>query len=226
MKYSVKINSVKSIDELADSWSDADFIELLKRFGYADAEAVKQNELKDFLFMAITDFEPSDAAALILDYKLSEVLNKGQIDNLSHEMLREKLAENYSDIYIHRILFSINQLLYKAYNGKFPSTKATVVAFEMKPEHEDETVVTKELTLKAIHSGLSGDNLINRLFDDQLEGKAPFPEAEGIIWNLLDKGDSQYQLTTSEKWMNNEDFETPEFECIVTPFIEKSEDSS
>ena len=52
--------------------------------------------------MAIADFEPTDAAAIVLDYKLSEVLAEGQIHNLSHEMLREKVSENYSDIFIHK----------------------------------------------------------------------------------------------------------------------------
>lgn len=224
MKYSIKINSVKTIDELEGSWNSADFTELLKRFDYADAEKLNQNELKDYLFMAIIDFEPNDAASIVLDYKLSEVLTEGQIDNLSHEMLREKVSENYSDISIHKILFSINQLLYKAYNGKFPNAKATVVNFEMRDENEEETEITKELVLKALRISLPGKNLINRLFTDQLDGNAPFPEAEAIIWDLQNKGNFQYQMTTSEKWINKEDFENLEFVCIVTPFLEKSEE--
>jgi len=224
MKYAVKINSVKTIDELEASWNNDDFMELLRRFDYPDAGNVKQNELKDFLFMAITDFEPTDAAMIILDYKLSEILNEGQIDHLSHEILREKVSENYSDIYIHKLLFAVNQLLYKAYNGKFPYAKATVVEFEMRAEHNDETEITKELALKALRLSLSESNLINRLFKEQLEGNAPFPEAEGIIWDLQNKGNFQFIMTTSEKWLKKEDFRNLEYECILTQFIEKPED--
>jgi hypothetical protein len=119
MNYKVNIESVKSVEEIVGAWSDADFKELLKRFEYPDADTLKSAELKDYLFMAIADFEPNEAAAIILDYKLSEVLNQGQIDNLSHEMLREKISENYSDIFIHKELFNVNQLLYMAYNGSF-----------------------------------------------------------------------------------------------------------
>jgi len=223
MKYSVKINSVKTVDELEDSWNNADFTELLKKFDFADAEAVKKNELRDFLLMAITDFEPREAAALMLEYKLSETLNEGQIDNLSQEMLREKVSENYSDIYIHKHLFAINQLLYKAYNGKFPYAKAVIVEFEMKAEN-DETEITKELALKALRIGLSESNLINRLFKEQLDGDTAFPEAEGILWELQNKGNSQYVMTTSEKWLGKEDFENMEYECDVMPFIEKWEE--
>ena len=223
MKYSVKINSVKTVDELEDSWNNADFTELLKKFDFADAEAVKKNELRDFLLMAITDFEPREAAALMLEYKLSETLNEGQIENLSQEMLREKVSENYSDIYIHKHLFAINQLLYKAYNGKFPYAKAVIVEFEMKAEN-DETEITKELALKALRIGLSESNLINRLFKEQLDGDTAFPEAEGILWELQNKGNAQYVMTTSEKWLNKDDFENMEYECDATAFEEEAEE--
>lgn len=224
MKYEVKINSLKTTDELVDSWSNADFTVLLEKFGYADAAKVNQDEIKDYLFMAISDFEPTEAAALMLGYKLSEVLTAGQIDHLSREMLREKVAENYSDIYIHKILFGINQLLYKAYNGKFPFTRANVVEFEMRAEHDEETELQKESVLKALSKSLSEGSLINRLFKEQLDGNTPFPEAEGIIWDLRNNGNSHYQMICSEKWMNKDDFGKMEYECSVIPFTDKSGD--
>lgn len=224
MKYSVKINSIKSQDELEESWNNEDFVELLSRFDYAQADKLKQSELKDFLFMAISDFEPEEAAAVILQYKLSKVLTEGQIDNLSHEMLREKVSENYSDIYIHKVLFDINQLLYKAFNGKFPKAIATVIEFEMRADQPQETEITKELVLKAFQTGLSERNLINRLFKDQLEGAISFPEAEGILWELKNVANFQYRVTTSEKWLKKEEFENLDFQCSVTPFIVISQD--
>jgi hypothetical protein len=223
MKFNIKIIATRTIEELEGSWNNMDYIELLKRFDYAEAEKLKPNELKEFLFMAITDFEPSEAAAIVLDYKLSEVLAKGQIDNLSHEMLREKVSENYSDIYIHKFLFETNQLLYNAYNGKFPLTKANVVEFEMSGENDEEAEITKELVLKALSISLSQSSLINRLFSEQLQGDIPFPEVEAIIWNLQNKGENRYLITTSEKWLSKEDFGQLEYECTIIPSVENSE---
>ncbi|HAH24071.1 MAG TPA: hypothetical protein DCL77_10000 [Prolixibacteraceae bacterium] len=223
MEYSVKINNIKTLDELEGSWTNADYIELLKRFDYADAKKLQPSELKAYLFMAISDFEPSDAAAIVLNYKLSEILADGQTENLSHEILREKVSENYSDITIHKTLFTINQLLYKAYNGHFPATRATVVEFEMKEEPDQQTEVTRELALKALCSGLSDKNLINRLFKDQLQGNVAFAEADGIVWELQPTGNDQYKLTTSEKWLTREDIKDFEFESTVIPFTEKVE---
>ncbi len=224
MKYSIKINSVKTVEELLGSWTDEDLKELLKRFEYPDADKLKPQELKEYLSMAVADFEPSEAAAILLDYKLSGTLAGGQIDNISHEMLREKVAENYSDIFIHRTLFNINQLLFKAFNGKFPNTKAQLLDFELKAEDGQENEITKEVVVKALKSGLSDNNLIIRLFQDQLEGKAPFPEAEGIVWELQNKPNNQYVLTTSEKWLKEEDFEKLEFEATVIPYEGEGEE--
>jgi hypothetical protein len=223
MNITVKINAVKSIEELEGSWNNTDFKELLKRFDYEDSEKLKPGELKEFLFMAITDFEPNEAAAILLDYKLSEILSEGQIDNLSHEMLREKVSENYSDIYVHKSLFEINQLLYGAYNGKFPLTKANLVEFEMRSENDEETELTKELAVKALSKSLSASSLINRLFSEQLENDTSFPEAEGIIWDLHKNGNFQYALTASEKWFSKDDFEKSEYECTIIPSLENSE---
>lgn len=224
MKYFVKINAVKTVDEFEDIWTDADYIELLKRFDFADAEKEPVSALKEMLFMAITDFEPKEAAAIMLDYKLSDVLTAGQIYNLSLEMTRENVSEKYADIYIHKTLFNINELLYKAYNGKFPSAKATVVEFEMKAEQPEETVISRELVLKVFSAGLSDSNLINRLFKEQLEGLSAFPEAEGIVWDLQDRGNDLYMMTTSDRWLSVDDFESREFEGLATIFVENTEE--
>ncbi|MBQ0740794.1 hypothetical protein J9332_41620, partial [Aquimarina celericrescens] len=78
------------------------------------------------LFMAIPDFEPNEAASIVLTYKLSDQLNEGQIHSISHEMTNDKVAEEYPEPNLHYDLFNINQLLYKAYNGTFPNTEATL----------------------------------------------------------------------------------------------------
>jgi hypothetical protein len=224
MKYHVKIKDVKTADELDGAWSNDDFKELLARFEYPDAEQIKPAELQEYLFMAISDFEPNEAAAILLDYKLSDVLAEGHVVNISHEMLREKVSENYSDIYIHKQLFNINQLLYKAYNGKFPLTRVSIVQFELKGEPNDQAEITRETVLKALSYGLSENNLIKRLLSDQLEGKAPFPEAEGIVWDLQNKGNNDYSMTTSEKWLTKDEYTNLEYECEVHSFEGQSEE--
>lgn len=216
MKYHVIINSVKTVDELKDAWNNADYIALLEKFGLDGIETSSTSELIELLHMAISDFEPEEAAQIILTYKLSEQLNENQIEQISHEMLLDKISEEYADISLHHQLFNINQLLHKAYNGNFPNAKATIVEFEITPNKE----VTKEFVLKALDKTLANSNIIKRLFSDQLAGNEEFEEAESIVWDLKSTGENAYTLTTSEYWMSRDEFKDAEFDVTVVPFEE------
>lgn len=220
MKYHIIINSVKSVEALKDAWTSNDYIALLDKFGLEDDQNSSFQELQELLFLAISENEPNEAAALILDYKLSGHLNENQIDQLSHEMLLDKISEEYPDISLHHELFNINQLLYKAFNGTFPNAKATIIEFEISPN----TDVTKEVVLKAYDKTLAKSNVIKRLFSDQLAGKEEFTEADSIIWELTSTGETSYILTTSEYWMSRDEFREAEFDATVIKFEKEDED--
>lgn len=220
MKYHIIINSVKTVEALKDAWTNEDYIKLLDRFSFPDAANSKPEELLDLLFMAISDFEPNEAAAIILDYRLSDHLNENQIEQMSHEMLLDKISEEYRDITLHHELFNVNQLLHKAYNGTFPSAKATLIEFEITPNND----ITKENVLKALTTTLANNNVIKRLFPDQLAGKEAFEEAEAIVWDLTAKTESSYVLTTSEYWISRDEFKDAEFDATVVEFEEEETD--
>lgn len=217
MKYHMIINSVTTVEEFKEAWTNADYIELLDRFGFPDAKDSKPEELKELLFMAITDFEAPEAAAVLLDYKLAEHLNANQIDQMSHDMLMDKISEEYSDISLHHELFKINQLLHHAYNGTFPSAKATVIEFEITPNED----ITKEVVLKVLDKTLAKNNIIARLFADQLAGKEAFDEAEDIVWELKSLEGNAYRMTTSEYWISRDEFKDAEFDATIVVFEEE-----
>lgn len=220
MKYHIIINSVKTVEELKNAWTQNDYLQLLNDFGFEDASSLKPEEIEEMLFMAISDFEPEEAATIVLNYKLSEFLNENQIDQISNEMLLDKISEEYADISLHNQLFNINQLLHKAYNGKFPKAKATLIEFEIQPNKE----ISKEIVLKALNATLTKSNVIKRLFNDELAGKEAFGEAESIIWDLALLNNNSYLLTTSEYWISKDEFELAEFDVEVEEF-EDDDDS-
>ena len=222
MKYQVVIKRIDTVNEVEGYWSDEDLIQLLDKFNYPDGATAEKKNLPELLEMAISDYEPNEAAEIVLRYKFPEELNEGQIQQIAHNMLIDKVCEEYPEIPMQGRLFHVNQLLFKAYNGKFPNAKASVVHFSMTPVEVDlAKVLTKENVLKLLNNGLSDRNLIKRLFDEQMTQNIPFPEAEGIVWELNTNDNVNFTLVTSENWINNEDLITSEFESVLEEIVEE-----
>lgn len=216
MNYLTKIINVATVDEIEGAWTSDDYIKLLEAFDFPDADALKAEELRGMLFLAMSDFEPPEAAKVLLNYRLADQLNEGQMDQLAHEMLNDKVSEEYPDIALHHALFDVNQLLYKAYNGKFPCAHASVITFEMTPNTPP---VTKEIVLKAFAGHLAGSNVIKRLFAPQLSGDEPFGETENVVWELRPQDDGSYELITSTYWLDGDDFTDETFEAVVADHV-------
>ena len=209
MNFTIRLKKISSIDKIEGYWTNQDYINLLEAFEYDDAKNTPDSELFDMLSMAITDLEPDDAAEIVLQYKLGDKLNSGQIKNLAQEMLLDKVAEEYPDIALHYPLFNINQLLYEVFNGKFPRTLASVIDLALLID--EEVVVTKEIILRTISDLLSEKSLLKRLFDEQLDSSHELKDAESIIWHLTSISENNYQIISSDYWFNRDDFELDEF---------------
>jgi hypothetical protein len=50
----------------------------------------------------------------------------------------------------------------------------------------------------------------------------PFPEAESIIWELTTDDDVNYNLVTSENWINKDDVIASEFESVLEDIEEEA----
>ncbi len=221
MNVQVKIINIKIVNELGQYWTNDDFIQLLDKMNLPDADKVKPEELKDLLYMAITDFEPNEAAEIILTHKLGETLTAGQIQTIAHDMTDEKVAEQYADPSYHYDLFNINQLLFKAYNGTFPNTEASIINIELTDADGGSVEATNEILTKALSAGLGDRSIIKRLYEDQMEGIVDFGDAEKILWRFQDKGNNTFEIITSRYWIDKEDIESGEYEASIKFFEEK-----
>lgn len=210
--YKIVITDVKSRDEIEGYWGIEDYKQLLERFDFPDAGIVKEENLREYLNMAIAEVEPAEAAAIVLDFKLSKELNEGQIEQISNDMLIDRISEEYPEINLHAPLFHINQLLYKAYNGTFLNTLATEIQCEISADSEKIDVSNKQLILQLLTENLKASNVIKRLFSESLEENKPFKEAEHILWEIDDLGDNKLKIITSEYWINPADIMQTEYQ--------------
>lgn len=217
----VKILEAKTLNELDSYWSNEDYSALLKEFDFPEADEVKDENLRGMLFMAISDFEPNEAASIILTYKLSDQLNEGQIHSISHEMTNDKVAEEYPEPSLHFDLFNINQLLYKAYNGTFPNTEATLLKFEVVEDDGIDIGEDREILAKVIAGALNNRSLVKRLFADQLEASVKFEDAHKFIWTIKNPEKNKYHVLTSKYWISKEDIVGSDYDIEVKNFEEE-----
>ena len=204
-----KIEKLKfnTIPELPNSWNSRNYLDLLDIMDFGDTSELSPDELKEYCLMSLATNEPEDAAKIVLKYIFKDKLNKGQIDNLSNEMLDEKIWEEYADISMHEDFFNINQLLYQAYNGKFPTPKAVLFQVKVTANSKEDLLVFNTFPeaplIRLLLKGLSENTLIYRLFEEKVEGLV-FKDAKDIIWQLTtdEKGDKEliFNIVSSSYW--------------------------
>jgi hypothetical protein len=215
MKATFSIEKVTGINELPNYWSKQDYLTLLKEFEVSVADTISEKECVEYLQMAVSELEPNEAAQIVLTYKLSEFLNENQIEQISNDMLIDKISEEYPEINLHCDLFSVNQLLFKLYNGKFPNTKG--ISIELIAEIDSySSPLTKEEILKYLMEMVSERNVIKRLFAEKLVHNTPFEEANDIIWKLENNGNN-YIIYTSEYWIADEEIISNKIETEFVP---------
>ena len=200
---------------MENKWNHDDYVNLLELFEFGDTGDASDQDLKELLFLAISEYEPVEAAEIVLRYKFEDELNDGQYDQLSNDMLKEKVSEKYSDISLHSRLFDVNEFLYKAYNGKFPHAQASVIQFTAVPKKPNDEAIDKADALRLLSAAIDPHAIIARLYKDQIAGEEDFPEAESIAWYFDKTAEHSYQLITSDYWINNEDFISGEFEATL-----------
>ena len=199
-KFTVERLTFATLTELPNSWQNKDYKALLEKMNYDNPDSISEAELKEMCLMSFTDLEPREAAEIVLAYLYPEELNAGQIENLSHQMLTEKLWEENPELPLHKGFYQATQLLHDAYNGTFPATKAVEFQVKVTAENPDDLALFAEAPaaplVRLLAPGLPDNALINRLFSTQVAGDA-FPEAQAMLW----------QLTPGEKTANSLTFD-------------------
>ena len=208
--FTVERLSFESLTELPNSWQPTDYKALLAKTGYDNPDEVAPEELQEMTHMSLTDLEPTEAAQLVLEYLFGEQLTAGQIENLAHQMLTEKLWEENPQLEQHEGFFKATQLLYTAYNGKFP--RAEAVQFQVQltaadPEGLQLFDANPEVPLlRLLGQGMPDNTLLKRLFHEQLDD-ASFPEASSIIWQLHPSKRTEksivFEVVSSAYWLDD-----------------------
>jgi hypothetical protein len=211
-KYAIEILHLKEVHEIPGAWGNQQFMGLLRHLEYDGIKDIPEAELKEMASMALSDYEREEAVEKVLEFRLGDRLNKGQRKNLGNEMQEDPLWVEYSDLSLHEELFHVGCMLYWTFPRNFPSpdiAKLTLRITALTPEAKVNLKSPEESFLcRLLNGGMDEHNIMNRLFDESLEGN-DFPEASHILWQhetgVYDEaaGVRECTLYTSWNWVED-----------------------
>jgi hypothetical protein len=207
MKEKLLVQSLdfKEVMQLPDAWKPQDYLELLSMMEYDNLSAIHTDEIEEMCQLALTDLAPEEAAEIVLLYLLGNKLSENQIKSLAHEMLEDKMWEEYPDIHLHSKIFCASELLYRAYNGKFPKPEIVKISFTMIPTKEIKKSITAQDLVRILEYGVKEDTVIGRLFHEELN-HGSFDDAKGIVWQFTSQSQGDKSLAvvmySSLYWYN------------------------
>ena len=209
--FQVSVQESASLSELEGAWTPQTYRALLHALDYAQADETPDNELRDMVLMSLEDLTPAGAAEALLEFQFPEELTPGQRQNLSHQMMTEKLWEEHPDLSLHEGFFNLAFLLSQAFPGDCPKTDAIKVLLKVSAGNEEsgqilEAPLKESFLVRLAADGMTSRAILHRLFDDQLQGEH-FPEAEFIIWNFhsqpSDSNTVDITITSSGHWFDD-----------------------
>ena len=208
IKCNVQVISKKTIYEIPNAWTGNDYRSIMAQLGLN--QKVEFSEVEEMAINALADQDHKVSAALLLNYKLKDHLTKDQIQNLSYDMMKVNISEEYPDIFIQHELFNINQLLHKVYKDRFLKNKAIELILTLKLDQisymRDEDWINN-IILKALSPEL-GDHLEKlRMNEDEINSRDRISLASGIFWKTeickaMD-GCFDIRLFSSRYWLGN-----------------------
>ncbi len=199
-RYEVEILALKEIHEIPGAWDDEQFRGLLRHLEYEGVDDIPPEELREMACLALSDLEKEEAVENVLEFRLGERLNKGQRKNLGNEMQEDPLWVEYSDLSLHEELFHVGCMLFWTFPRNFPSPDIAKLSFRitaLNPEAKGNLrSPAASFLCRILNSGMDKYNIMNRLFDESLEGDK-FPEADHILWQIENEGYDDLSKSTT-----------------------------
>lgn len=209
-KFHVEVLRFSVLEQLEGIWTDKEYADLLAEMEFGSTDGLSSTELQEMCLLSLQELEPDAAAALVLEYHFGDRLSAGQIQNISVEMLDEKLWEEYADMALQEDLFNVSSLLYSVSPNVFPEPDAVLAEVSVTALNEGareilRNGINESFLLRLLASGMDEDIALARLFQEQLAGNA-FPEAEFIIWKLSCQSQNEeystVEVISSGAWLD------------------------
>ncbi|MEK9671359.1 MAG: hypothetical protein VW268_02495 [Rhodospirillaceae bacterium] len=161
---------------------------MLDAMDYGYTSGMSDTDLKEKCLLSLQDREPDEAAYVVLKQDLGGVLRDGQLQNITQEMMDEKMWEEYATPAFHERLFIVGCLLHEAMPSIFPEPDAVRVRIEVTAKNAAAgallTDMPKESFLvRLLAHGMENDMVLHRLYGDELASTS-FSSTDEVVWTV------------------------------------------
>ena len=180
--------SVLSHDEIHSLTGDWDSEALQKVLALADADdigEIAEEDLEDICLMSLQDIGNQRAGEIVLEAVFDDSMRPGVRQNLVDDLQEDQPWDDFAEISQQRGIFTAVCLLHKAFPVRYGTPDATRLTIKVQAETRASlTSIDPQKCawlLRLLACGLSDDNIVHRLYGDELK-KGEFTEASGLIW--------------------------------------------
>tara|TARA_R110001592_G_scaffold343029_2_gene633235 strand:- start:14347 stop:15027 length:681 start_codon:yes stop_codon:yes gene_type:complete len=180
--------SVLSQDEIHSLTGDWDTEALRKVLALADADdigEIAEEDLEDICLMSLQDIGNQRAGEIVLEAVFDDSMRPGVRQNLVDDLQEDQPWNDFAEVSKQRGIFVAVCLLHKAFPTRYGTPDATRLTIRVQAETSAGLTSIEPRKsawlLRLLACGLSDDNIVHRLYGDELK-QGEFTEASGLIW--------------------------------------------
>ncbi len=180
--------SVLSQDEIHSLTGDWDNEALRKVLALADADdigEIAEEDLEDICLMSLQDIGNQRAGEIVLEAVFDDSMRPGVRQNLVDDLQEDQPWDDFAEVSQQRGIFVAVCLLHKAFPIRYGTPDATRLTVRVQAETSAGLTSIDPRNcawlVRLLACGLSDDNIVHRLYGDELI-RGEFTEAAGLIW--------------------------------------------
>ncbi|MDP5069956.1 MAG: hypothetical protein NWQ45_03565 [Congregibacter sp.] len=187
----VSILSQDEVHTLSNAWEPDALKKVLALADADDIGEVGDDALEEFVLMSLQDAGNRKAAEIVLEAVFADEMRPGVRQNLVDDLQEDKPWDDFAEISQQRGIFVAVCLLQKAFPRHYGTPDATrlTVRFQAKTPAGLAAIHAGDSAslVRLLACGLSENNIVHRLFSDELKS-GPLTEAAGLIWEAESMG--------------------------------------
>ncbi len=186
--YHISILSLDEIHSLAGAWGNDALRKVLELADADDIGEIADGDLEEICLMSLQDIGNQRAGEIVLEAVFAESMRPGVRQNLVDDLQEDQPWNDFAQISQQRGIFVAVCLLHKAFPTRYGTPDATRLTLRFETEKNAGFTSIDALQpaalLRLLACGLSDDNIVHRLYGDELRN-GEFSEAAGLVWDAV-----------------------------------------